>query len=215
MADAPVKCRLESTRVAMKQFCGELGLALSVVGLLPIDGLFVSQNGGQLDRRLALPASLDRAFKSEIEAATSSEALEELLVRHPDQGQLLVPRIEALAVEEIKRNGPGERFVIPGLEPDEGQANSVTLQATEDRITLVTEFPDDTARLRFTDESVHRFIGRFPFADVVTLFGEGDKNHRLTFVVLDELGMVYIRGKGRAVTTADGKETTIQFGSPR
>jgi hypothetical protein len=104
--------------------------------------------------------------------------------------------------------------VIPGLEPDDGQGNSVTLQATPDRVTLLTEFPGDAARVRFSDGSVHRFIGRFPFADIVTLFGEGDKNHRLTFVVLDDV-MVYIRGTGRAVTTADGKEATIQFGSPR
>jgi hypothetical protein len=69
--------------------------------------------------------------------------------------------------------------------------------------------------VRFSDGSVHRFIGRFPFADVVTLFGEGDKNHRLTFVVLDDLGMVYIRGTGRAVTSAEGKETTTQFSSPK
>jgi hypothetical protein len=198
----------------MKLFFGELRFAVVAIGL-PVAGALVSPGTAQLDPRRALPPIADRTLRSEIDAATSSDALEGLLVRYPGEAQAIVPRIEALAIEEIRRDGPGDRFVIPGLEPDEGQGNSVTLQATSDRITLLTEFPGDTARVRFTDGSVHRFIGRFPFADVVTLFGEGDKNHRLTFGVLDELGMVYIRGAGRAVTSADGKEATIQFRSPK
>lgn len=198
----------------MKLLGADLGVALFTAGLVTLGGAVVPQNGADVNPRLALPPTIDRALRSEIEAATDSATLEQVLVRHPDQGPLIVPRIEALAVAEIRRDGPAGRFVIPGLEPDEGQGNSVTLQATPDRITLLTEFPGDAARVRFSDGSVHRFIGRFPFADVVTLVGEGDKNHRLTFVVLDDV-IVYIRGTGHAVTTADGKEATIQFGSPR
>jgi hypothetical protein len=167
------------------------------------------------DPRLALPSTIAQALKSEIEAAATSVALEEVLRRHPDRAQLIVPRIEAVALTEIRRDGPGERFVIPGLEPDEGPANSVTLEAATDRTTLLTEFPGDAARARFSDGSVHRFVGRFPFADVLTLFGEGDKDHRLTFAILDEFGMVYVRGTGRVVIAAEGKEKTIQLGSPK
>ena len=199
----------------MKRFADRLGFALIAIGLSPVAGAVFPQSLAQKDPRLALPPIVDRTLQSEIDAATSSAQLEAVLVRHPGDGQLIVPRIEALAVEEIRKDGPGDRFVIPGLEPDEGQGNSVTLQAGSDRITLLTEFPGDTARVRFSDGSVHRFIGRFPFADVVTIFGEGDQNHRLTFVVLDELGMVYLRGLGRAVTSADGKEATTQFRSPQ
>jgi hypothetical protein len=168
------------------------------------------QVGASVDPRLVLPATIDRALKNEIESATSSDALEQVLQRHPDQGQLIVPRIEALAVAEIRSDGPRDRFVIPGLEPDQGEGNSVTLQSTADRVTLVAEFPGDTARVRFSDGSVHRFVGRFPFADVVTLIGEGDKNHRLTFVVLDDQ-MIYVRGTGRAVAASG----TLQFGASK
>lgn len=207
----------------MKELYSGLGLVLIAAGFLSVGGqqpprtdgfvgerAFVTQNGASANPRLVLPATLDRALKNEIESATSSDVLEQVLVRHPDQGQLIVPRIEALAVEEIRSDGPRDRFVIPGLEPDEGQGNSVTLQATGDRVSLVTEFPGDTARVRFSDGSVHRFIGRFPFADLVTLFGEGDKNHRLTFVIVDDQ-MVYVRGTGRAVAATG----TIQFGSSK
>jgi len=171
---------------------------------------FAKQTGASVDPRLVLPQTIDRALRNEIESATSGAALEQVLLRHPDQGQLIVPRIEALTVAEIRSDGPRDRFVIPGLEPDEGQGNSVTLQSTGDCVTLVTEFPGDTARVRFSDGSVHRFVGRFPFADLVTLFGEGDKNHRLTFVILEDQ-MVYVRGIGRAVAASG----SIEFGSSR
>jgi hypothetical protein len=208
----------------MKAPYSDLGIAaLIAAGFLSVrsqqpsrtDGLvrqtaFATQDGAAVDPRLVLPATIDRTLKNEIESAASSEALEQVLLRHPDQGQLIVPRIEALAVAEIRSDGPRDRFVIPGLEPDEGRGNSITLEATGDRVTLVTEFPGDTARVRFSDGSVHRFIGRFPFADLVTLFGEGDKNHRLTFVVLDDQ-MVYVRGTGRAVAATG----TLQFGSSK
>ena len=206
----------------MRVLYSDLGIALMAAGFLsavgpqpsrtygvPGKAAFVGQSGTS-DPRLVLPATIDRAFRTEIESASGSAALEQVLLRHPDQGQIIVPRIEALAVAEIRSDGPRDRFVIPGLEPDEGQGNSVTLQASGDRVTLVTEFPGDTARVRFSDGSVHRFVGRFPFADLVTLLGEGDKNHRLTFVVLDDQ-MVYVRGTGRAVAATG----TIQFGSSR
>ena len=206
----------------MKRRGSDLRIALFAAGLLSIggqatsgnersvgDGAFVAQNGAGADPRLALPSTIDRALKSEIEAAATSAALEQVLLRHPGQGQLIVPRIEALAIAEIRTDGPRERFVIPGLEPDEGQGNSVTLEAAAGRTTLLREFPGDSARARFSDGSVHRFVGQFPFADVLTLFGEGDKDHRLTFAILDELGMVYVRGTGRVVIAAEGKERTI------
>ena len=82
-------------------------------------------------------------------------------------------------------------------------------------MTLLTEFPGDAARARFSDGSVHRFVGQFPFANILTVVGEGDKDHRLTFVVLNEIGMVYVRGKGRIVLAAEGKDSTIQLGGPK
>jgi hypothetical protein len=179
-------------------------------GTLIVGGALEPQGGTPADPRLALPTTIDRGLRAEIESATTSADLEHVLTRHLDQGQLIVPRIEALAVSEIRSEGPRDRFVIPGLEPDDGQGNSVTLQSSGDRVTLLTEFPGDTARVRFSDGSVHRFVGRFPFADLVTLVGEGDKNHRLTFVILDDQ-MVYVRGIGRA----EAATGTLQLGSPK
>jgi hypothetical protein len=206
----------------MKRFSGRPG-ALLLAALFTTPGQatwhrqaaaapFASQGRGTAGSA-SLPSS--QALRTEIESAGSIEALESVLVRHPDQGQLIVPRIEAMALAEIRRDGPGQRFVIPGLEPDEGQPNSVTLESGAAGMRLVTEFPGDIARAMFSDGSVHRYVGRFPFADVLTLFGDGDKDHRLTFAVLDGLGLVYLRGTGRVVVASDGKETTTQLGDDR
>ena len=173
-----------------------------------------AQSGAASGRQSSLPPIADAALRAEVAAATTSTDLEQVLTRHAAQAELIVPRIEAVAVAEIRRDGPRDRFVIPGLEPDEGPANSVTLMAKSDTMTLVKEFPGDVATARFSDGSVHRFVGRFPFGDVVTLVGDGDKEHRLTFVVLDEIGMVYLRGLGRAVDEGQ-KQATIQLGPAR
>src|SRR5689334_23889342 len=61
---------------------------------------FAKQTGASVDPRLVLPQTIDRALRNEIESATSGAALEQVLLRHPDQGQLIVPRIEALTVAE-------------------------------------------------------------------------------------------------------------------
>lgn len=218
---------IRKCEVCVKRRESHLGVALVAAGFLAVGGqatsgaragddpAVVAQSSAGATGRMALPSTLDQSLKSEIEAATTSADLEQVLLRNHDQGQLIVPRIEALAVAEIRRDGPRERLIIPGLEPDAGQGNSVTLDAADGRVRLLTEFPGDSAEVRFSDGSVHRFIGQLPFADVLTLFGDGDQNHRLTFAIFDGLGMVYLRGTGRVVTAAGGQETTRQLGAPR
>jgi hypothetical protein len=223
----------------MKQLCIELRIALFAAGLLSIGGratsgndrsvgagAFVAQNGAEADPRLALPSTIDQALKSEIEAAATSAALEQVLLRHPDQGQLIVPRIEALAIAEIRTDGPGSRFAIEEMTPDtQGARRSVTMEAAGGRImTLSREFPGDgfdappggvVPSASFGEGSVHRYVGRVPFAETLTIFGDGDKDHRLTFAILADYGMVYLRGTGRVVLAAEGKQATIQLGSPK
>jgi len=161
------------------------------------------------------PASVDRDVQAAIEHATSSDVLEALLQQHPGLGLTIVPRIEQLAVEEVRREGPRGRFVVPGLEPDDGRPNSVTLSGASGGMSLQAEFPGDVRQVRFSDGSVHRFAGRVPFADVLTLLGDGDRDHRLTFVILDDIGMVYLRGQGRILILEDGTEKTVQLGLVR
>jgi hypothetical protein len=172
------------------------------------------------DPRLALPATLDRALRSEIEAARSSSALEQVLDRHPDHADILVPRIEAITTDEIRSEGPGARFAIEEMTPNDSPARSVTLQTSARGPTLVKEFPSDafdtvdgSPGASFGDGSIHRYSGRIPFAPELTIVGDGDRNHRLTFTIVAPYGMVYVRGTGRIVLAVDGQEKTIQLGT--
>src|SRR5438874_78310 len=102
----------DKKRYAMNLRCRELTIVLVAAGWLSTGAQttpLVANNGVPADPRLAVPSTTNQGLKREIEAATTSAALEQVLVRHPDQGQLLVPRIEALTVAEIRRDGPSER----------------------------------------------------------------------------------------------------------
>jgi hypothetical protein len=167
------------------------------------------------DRRMVLPSTVDRALRAEIEGAATSADLENVLLRHPDQGPLIVPRLEAIGAAEIRRDGPGARFVINEIEPDDGPASSVSVEAGTGGVKLTQEFPGDVPSAAFTDGSVHRFVGSVPFADLLTLYGDGDKNHRLTFTIVADYGMVYLRGSGRVMVQRGGSPQTIQLGTQR
>lgn len=189
------------------------------------DGVLAAQGGDKGDPRLALPSTVDRGLRAEIEAAATSPALEQVLERHLDQGQLLVPRIEALAIGEIRRDGAGSRFTIEEMTPNDTPGRSVTVEAAAPTTRVLREFPTDAFDVppdgapqggppsaSFGDGSVHRYVGRIPFAPELTIIGDGDKNHRLTFALLAPYGMVYLRGTGRIVLAAAGQEKTIELG---
>jgi hypothetical protein len=166
--------------------------------------------------RSELPATIAPALRGEIEKATTSAALEQLLAGHPDLGEFLVPRIEAAATAELRQSGPGERFVITEIQPDDGPPNSVTIvAASPGGITLTREFPGDALSAAFSDGSVQRFAGTIPFANLLTIVGEGDKYHRLTFAVVADAGLVYLRGNGRVLLETGGPSKVIQLGAER
>src|SRR6478672_8728576 len=86
----------------------------------------------------------DPALRAELEKSTTSADLEQLLARHPDQAQIIVPRIETVTTAEIRRDGPGTRFVISEIQPDEGPPGSVTIEGSAaNGIKLTKEFPGD------------------------------------------------------------------------
>jgi hypothetical protein len=188
-------------------------------------GVLSGQSGDRADPRLALPSTVDRGLRAEIESAPTSPALEQVLERHPDQGQLLVPRIEALTIAEIRRDGPGSRFTIEEMTPNDTPGRSVTMEAGSPAVRVLREFPTDDfdgppdgvpqggpPSASFGDGSVHRYVGRIPFAPELTIIGDGDKHHRLTFALLAPYGMVYLRGTGRIVLAAAGQQKTIELG---
>ncbi|MFW6129340.1 MAG: SPOR domain-containing protein, partial [Candidatus Aminicenantaceae bacterium] len=132
-----------------------------------------------------------------------------------DLTEKLVPRIEKKLIEEIKKQGPENRFMIKEFNPQAKIPPSrVTIkQHSTDSISAKTEFPDDTVanydksnKSIWGKESIHRFEGRVELKveapdgtyKTYTFIGEGSKLNRLTFL-LTEQGYVYMRGKGKVV----------------
>lgn len=133
-----------------------------------------------------------------------------------------VPQAEQKIIQEIKDKGAGNRFVIKEIKPDKSD-KTVSLTLTGhwkqqgpmrfyDR-NVVAEFPGDNPLFGIWGSdlipargngSVHRFDGELKMFGY-TFIGEGDSLNRLTFAVLDGVGYVYLRGKGR-VLAKDGKE---------
>jgi hypothetical protein len=138
-----------------------------------------------------------------------------------------VPQVEQKVIQEIKDKGAGNRFVIKEIKPAKSDS-TVSLTLTGywkqqgpmrfyDR-NVLAEFPGDNPLFGISGSdiipamgngSVHRFDGELKMFGY-TFIGEGDRLNRLTFAILDGVGYVYLRGKGR-VLAKDGKEYKLGY----
>lgn len=107
----------------------------------------------------------------EPDQAATAEQLEQALLEHPDQGPTLIPRLEAMLIDEVRKNGLGGRFVIkevavqgmPGRMTLLGEAGGTVLGQAEfatDQIPIVDNF----TQMPFGDGSVQRFTGTVQIA---------------------------------------------------
>lgn len=144
-----------------------------------------------------------------------------------------IPRFEELLVEDIAKNGVGDRFVLTesmlAFPTDavsfygSSSASSTTIQMDGRGIPVPTaEFFRDsesyTVLQLFTggrllcipagDGCVHRYQGEVRLRDF-TLVGDGDWSNRLTFAVIEDVGYVFLRGKGR-VEMPDGRTISLE-----
>jgi hypothetical protein len=56
-------------------------------------------------------------FDADLAGATTSAQLELLLQKYPDKGDVLVPKLESVMIDEIRSAGVGNRFVLKDLPP--------------------------------------------------------------------------------------------------
>jgi len=149
----------------------------------------------------------------------SSFQLEKLLERYPEAGDLIVPELEHRIMNEIKNKGVKNRFVIKEITIDKTNTPySITVKNEKKVIDLVAEFPGDgqgviiyRGYLSLISGTIHRFVGKIPLLiEGYTFIGEGDKLHRLTFGVIENVGYVYLRGKGRVILK-NGKEIKLGY----
>jgi len=122
-------------------------------------------------------------------------------------------RIEEILAEEILRTGPGNRFRIPEMQPRAGgRVGSVTLTSeaatSPDLLGVHAEYPNDVLIMEENRLVPPSGSGsRLRFRGRVKLNGstvESAQNENLSFILLEEAGLVYLTGRG-TVTLGDGR----------
>jgi len=166
---------------------------------------------------------LQRHPASSLITEIASSKLEELVDKYPGEMERIIPMIETSIMQEIANKGTKARFVINEIELGAGLQGRLTISAVDsankilqfncefdgDRIPIINNEP----RIPWANCSVHRYEGevRINFdSDLFTFFGEGDKLHRLSFCVIENIGYVYLRGRGR-VLLKNEKEVKLGY----
>ncbi len=125
---------------------------------------------------------------------------------------------ENYVASSILEQGAGDRLVIKGIYAQEGPpcAGTISSKLGGKALIFSLEMPRDgfesldAKPLLLGNKSIHRFAGEVRLGGglggegLPTVIGEGGKGDRLTFVLLEGVGYVYLRGKGKVVYP-DGK----------
>jgi hypothetical protein len=159
---------------------------------------------------------------AEAQDATTCQSLERLLTEHPERALEIIPRLEAQALKEVKaQRGPG-RFRIKEIAPlADYRSGQVTLTGIGDsgdaevsgdlEIGLKADGSGGSINIPWGKDSIHRFVGKVEIKGTgYTFIGEGDESHRLTFALVDGVGYVYLRGKGKVIGK-EGKEIKLGY----
>jgi hypothetical protein len=149
--------------------------------------------------------------------------LEQQLVNNLDQTDVLVPKIEKTLVKHILSQGPGKRYVIKDVPISEEESEScITISEAGSVLRTSTEFPTDAIEIggsqngtgsiiRFRGEIAIHIGGDAPEA-VDKVVSKDQKANRLTFLLVNKVGAVSVRGEG-TLTLRNGKAVTLGIGS--
>lgn len=169
--------------------------------------------------RLYKEQELEAEFNSKFKTLDDPDQIEKLIDTYSDYkfAEKAIPRLEDMIVDRIKKNGPGrDRFVakvvigtqskirntiraIAGSSKDKGMLEcSQELPGDYDGLAAMIQAPNwgenSILRFGFHESGVAIDIKGYKY------LGRGDKLHRLTFVLIKNVGFVYVRGKGQVVS---------------
>lgn len=154
-------------------------------------------------------------FNKQLESTNSVDGLKRLIDDHRDYKPVIKAKekLENILVKKAKLNRSFRKYIISEIQPEE---KSYTSSITVVGPLLITEYPKDfivglSPTLPLGDNSVHRYKGEriMSFGNREYKFN-GDKDNPLTFVLLKNIGYVYLYGKGK-ITLPDGKEKLLGY----
>ena len=73
-------------------------------------------------------STADQDFDTEFNKANTSEQLEILLKKYNYENERIIPKLESIMIEEIKKRGVGNRFLIKDIEPTSDDCGSITIE---------------------------------------------------------------------------------------
>lgn len=119
-----------------------------------------------------------------------------------------VEDMEKVIISDILENGTSDRLVILKVSTSSGYPCSLTFSDAGGGFWYAAmELPSDKTHINNNDvaiygnKSIHRFNGEVKFKDhnLPTFFGLGSIENRLTFLLVRDIGYIYIRGYGKVV----------------
>ena len=146
------------------------------------------------------------------------EDLERLIESGSAEADQIIPRIESMIIESIRQQGAGDRFVLD-FQPQGQNSGSVTLEGRGELMVMNFEFPGDRASVSgglpsppLGDGSVWRFHNSVVLSPNTAIDGKGGKYNRLTFALIEGMGLMYLRGWGDVLLSG---EEPVHLGQER
>jgi len=170
--------------------------------------------------------NLEQDFIQKLKYAKSKDDINKLIYEYKEFKHLVrkaKKKLEDMLISEIRKDPSKSKFVIPDILPVKGSYTArVTIigQKGSEFGFLETEYPGDgplefdermIAKVPLGDGSVHRYKGKYRWIVARGVYEfVGDKEDPLTFVLLNDIGYVYLHGKGKVIFP-DGKEIRIGY----
>ncbi len=138
----------------------------------------------------------------------------------PSSGASPLPvGVEDALIDDVLKHGARTRHTIKEIQPrKDAPSGSITMKGDGGRIRFVSQYPKDMAAgpgnvvsAPMGDKSVWRFSGNVLLSGYT--FTGLDENRPLCFILLDEIGLVHLYGKG-TVTFPDGHSIAMEEQEP-
>ena len=121
---------------------------------------------------------------------------------------------EDALIAEVGKTGGADRYTVKEIQPRQGSASgSITMKGEGERIRFVSQYPKDMSAgvggvisPPMGNQSVWRFVGKVPLSGYIFL--GPDANRPLTFILLRDIGLVHLYGRG-SVIFPDGRNVPV------
>ncbi len=127
--------------------------------------------------------------------------------------------IEKALVDSVLKDGVRNRHTIKEIQPRKGpDSGSITMKGEGGKVRFIPQYPNDmtggtggVVSAPMGNKSVWRFVGEVSLSGYT--FNGLDENRPLSFILLGEIGLVHLYGRG-TVTFPDGHSVAIEEQKP-